>query len=123
MKATSSQHSGTATTTLAKPKSSGVKTDTRFSWGADFPKKIRTGDTEINLPLAQVLGNFRRREKRDFNIFDALQLAVIATIGTYSLYAETGSFERFRRLLHQTALGGNGKSEHLHASTAFRRSV
>ena len=52
-----------------------------FLWRGFLPQKVCTGDAEINFSLAQVLGNFRRREESDFNIFDAFQLATIAAVG------------------------------------------
>ena len=41
---------------------------------------IRAGDAEINLSLAQVLGNFGGRKKSDFDAVHALQLATVATL-------------------------------------------
>ena len=81
MVATSSQHSGTATTTLAKPKLSGDQDRHEiFSRRGFLPQEVRAGDAEIDLSVAQVLGNFGGREESDFNIVDAFQLAAIAAI-------------------------------------------
>ena len=92
-------------------------------WRDGFAEQVLAGDAGVDLAVAQIVGDFRRREEGDTHAGQTLQRAAIATVGTAALDRDAGLLKKRRGGLHQPALRRNAKNKLRHGSTAFTRSV
>ena len=109
---TSIQACGTATTTLAWPKPSGVSSSTAAS-ASGICSRTRSSPVMPRwaVPLAELAHDLGGREKGDLHVGHALERAAIIARPARLGEDEAGAGEERGRVLLQAPLGGNGQDE------------
>ena len=93
--------------------------------GLRLAHQILAGDAEMGGAGGEVLDDFGRRQKGDFDIFDARQDAAIVAGAASRRHGQAGAGEKGVGVFLQPALGRNGQNEFARSShcAPFSRSI